>query len=103
MTHLGLTDALKEASGGHGQAWQYTASLARLVIRVWFEDASTSGIYFVCSGCRRIELSTHWHPVQLVVAQPDERREWWLLNDGDHCRVECTMIFAVRSDEFLQL
>jgi hypothetical protein len=38
-----------------------------------------------------------------VVTPPDGERESWLLSDADNCRVECGLIFAIRSDEFLQL
>jgi hypothetical protein len=102
-TPLDLDDAITKARGGRGQAWQYTATLARLVIRVWFEEAPAAGLYFVCGQCRRMQLSAHWQPVRLVVSPPDAERETWLLTDGDDCRVECGLVFAVRSDEFLQL
>src|SRR4051794_9816715 len=103
MTHLELAEALKRAKGGHAQPWQYLPTLARFVVRVYFDSTWAAGIYFVCAGCRRIEISPHWYPASLSIVTSEMEDAPLALVDATDCRIECETIAAVESDDFLEL
>ena len=104
MTELDIDQALQTAANGYGQMWDYRGDTAALLVRVLLDEASDEGVYFLCEGCLRIEITTQWHPVSLQAEQFDvDGEKVWLLQDGEHCRVECMKLSAFYSDEFLKL
>ena len=98
-------DELNGWEGARAQAWQYSCSLARLLVRFyWPEDSSRGNLYLLCSGCSRAEFDTHWTLRALHVEQREEGLgEEWIVRQEPNLFVRCSGAYVVFSDDFIDL
>jgi hypothetical protein len=76
-----VNQVLKKWRGAHAQLWSYTASLASLEIRLYYDDASTS-LSLICSPCVSIAAPVNWERSELVVADDSTDDDLFALRDG---------------------
>src|SRR2546428_581547 len=94
-----LADLLSGWRGARGQAWAYSCSHARLLIRLYRDEPSPiASAYLYCAACRRIHFDTHWRDSDIqIVSKPDGG---YRISDGDRLLVECEIVRAAESEDF---
>jgi hypothetical protein len=89
-----VNQVLTKWRGAHAQLWSYTASLASLEIRLYYDDPCTS-LSLICSPCVSIAAPVYWERSELVVADESTDDELFALRDGGaDVLIRCRQLWA---------
>jgi hypothetical protein len=87
-----LNEILEKWRGAHAQLWSYTASLAALEIRLFFDDR-VGNLHLVCSPCVSIASPVFWETCALAVAADAADADLFVVRDaGASVRILCRQL-----------
>jgi hypothetical protein len=96
-----LNEVLRKWRGADAQLWSYTASLATLEIRLFFEQLP-GNLYLVCSPCESIAGPVCWKRCELSVGEDHSEDGLFLVQDkGAGFRLLCHQLHTFENDELL--
>ena len=94
-----LNQVLKKWRGAQAQLWSYTASLASLEIRLYYDDPS-SGLSLICSPCVSISAPVYWQRSELVVASGSTDDDLFALRGaGADVLIRCRQLWTSEKAE----
>jgi hypothetical protein len=76
-----VNEILEKWRGAHAQLWSYTASLATLEIRLFFDDRF-GNLHLVCSPCVSISSPAFWERCELAVAADSADDDLFVVRDA---------------------
>jgi hypothetical protein len=87
-----LNEILEKWRGAHAQLWSYTASLAALEIRLFFDDRA-GNLHLVCSPCVSIASPVFWKTSALAVAADSADDDLFAVRDAAaSARILCRLL-----------
>jgi hypothetical protein len=94
-----LNEVLEKWRGAHAQFWSYTAALATLEIRLFFERR-IGNIHLVCSPCVSITGPVYWDRCELTVRDdPCDETLLVVRDEGASVRVVCRQLYTFENVE----
>ena len=87
--------------GTHAQAWEYSCSHSRFLLRLIREDEQMnplSSAYILCYGCFSLQFDNAWKGVDLrIESTASNSRKNCMVTDREHLRIECSRVSAVET------
>jgi len=94
-----LNEVLQTWRGAHAQLWSYTAALATLEIRL-FWDGRIERIHLVCSPCVSIAAPVYWERCDLTVGDdPCDGSIFLVRDEGASVRILCRQLYTFQNVE----
>ena len=94
---------LEAFAGARAQAWGYSCTLARLLVRLyWPPPTDKCDLYLLFAGCKRTEFNTHFTFRALEVREDGDGIEYtYSVKHGGDLFVRCDSVSLIESSEFL--